>query len=138
MSYGARALTAYEAIWSSVVAARPDLAEIDYDKVWGVDPKHVWGRVEPAKLNLISLMKTLNWHPKAEFISGGARVGFRDSERHWRQVMDKISFEGLQEFAAWVIQDAPIVATENFIDPASLLVSMPAVQQHASAQWGTW
>jgi hypothetical protein len=52
--------------------------------------------------------------------------------------MDRISLEGLEEFAAWAIQDAPIVATENAIDHASLLVSMPVVQQHASAQWGTW
>ena len=141
-------MTVYEAVWERIVSVRPDLDNIDYDEVWGKDPKHVWSRVDPARLNIISLMKALQWTPGEHMITGSRRLGRSvATEAYWKAVMDTISFDGLQEFANWAIENsaqiprklssAPMLPCLSE-DEVALLASMPIIQKQAPAQWGTW
>lgn len=144
MSRGARALTLYQGIWAGIIEARPDLDNIDWIETWGRDPKHNWSRIDPAKMNLVSLMKRLDWHPVAGDYSGTARRVFTaevGSETYWKGVIDGISVDGLQRFATWVINGAShatMICDVLTDDEVALIVSMAPIKQHAPAQWGTW
>ena len=144
MGRGARALTLYQGIWAGIIEARPDLNSIDWISTWGRDPKHDWSRVDPAKMDLVSLMKKLNWQPGAADISGLNRVPIPAADRqeaYWKRVIEGISVDGLQRFAAWAIKQAPAPATmvsELTDDEASMLATLAPLKQQAPAQWGSW
>ena len=143
MSRGARALTLYQGIWAGIIEARPDLDNIDWIETWGRNPKHDWSRVDPAKMDLVSLMKRLDWHPADGDLSGTSRRLPADinSEAYWKRVIEGISVDGLQRFATWAIKEAPhatMICDALTDDEVAMIATMAPVKQHAPAQWGTW
>lgn len=144
MSRGARALTLYQGIWAGIIEARPDLNDIDWISVWGRSPEHDWSRVDPAKMDLVSLMKKLNWRPGPGDMSGLNRVPIPAADRqeaYWKRIIEGISVDGLQRFAAWAIKQAPAQATmipALTDDELALLATLAPLKQHAPAQWGSW
>lgn len=147
MSRGARALTLYQGIWAGIIEARPDLNDIDWITIWGRRPEHDWSRVDPAKMNLASLMKKLNWHPSAADYSGSVNRRFTPdtgSEAYWKSVIESISVDGIQRFAAWAIKQAPAQATmipeltDDEVSMLTTLTSPETARLHSVLQWGSW
>ena len=148
MSRGARALTLFAGIWSDIVAACPKADGIDWIAVWGEDKKHDWRRVDPDKMNIVSLMKLANWRPGKGDLTANSRAMShfedKDSEGYWRAVIDGISMDGLFRFATFVkeggLDTIDIKTAAPSFDPRlNLPAHVPFTPQKPTpAEWGSW
>lgn len=147
---GNRALTLYAGIWNTILDANPDLETLDWNAVWGFDRKHDWTRVDPDKINIVSLMKLLKWYPSEIDLTPSAARFMNDTkdESYWKRMIEGISLDGMNRFAAFVKSDSgkAIVSSVTkgyFADPSDsgipdIPVFIPDKKQPAPAEWGSW